>query len=199
MMTASPRSRIFFLAIMAILFAGSLDVVVAKQIIDKKTGGIETEQQGLRIFVMPRRPGHMTAFYEGRGLPQNAIRHLKDVCYFTIGMRQQKKRIVWMEPGRWQFKDQHGRQIKRFSREHWDELWRKLKVPDGPRVTFGWAQLPNARDLRYQEPVGGMVMLVPTTGPISLLMDFRTNADKKGPAIRVWLHGLRCMSDEKES
>jgi hypothetical protein len=182
---------------MALLFAASFDVVAAKQTIDKKTGHIKSVQQGLRIFVVPRKPGNMAAFYEGRGLPQNAIRHLKNVCFMSIGMRQQRKRIVWLEPGRWQFRDQHGKLIKRYPREHWDQLWRKLKVPDGPRVTFGWVQLPTARDLRYQEPIGGMIMLQPTTGPISLSMNFRTNADKKGPVIRVRLHGLRCLTGEE--
>lgn len=184
---------------MSLLFVASLGVVAAKQTVDKKTGRIKSEQQGLRIFVVPRKPGNMAAFYEGRGLPQNAIHHLKDICFMTIGMRQQRRRIVWLEPGRWQFRDQHGKLIKRYPREHWDRLWRKLKVADGPRVTFGWVQLPNARDLRYQEPIGGMIMLEPTTGPISLLMELRTNADKKGPVIRVRLQGLRCLSAEEGS
>lgn len=172
------------------------DAFAAKQAIDKKSGTIKSEQQGLKIFAVPRKPENMAAFYEGRGLPQRAIKHLRNICFFTIGLRQQKQRIVWLEPARWQFRDQHGKLIKRYPREYWDDLWRKLKVGDGPRVTFGWVQLPNARDLRYQEPVGGMVMLEPTRGPITLMLDFRTNADKKGPPIRVTLKNLRCRFDE---
>ena len=173
------------------------NVTLAKQILDKKTGRVKLEQHGLRIRVVPRGSDHMAAFYEGRGLPHRAIKHLKDVCFFTVSVHQLEKRIVWIEPARFRFTDAKGKVIKRYPREYWDQLWNKLGVPSGARATFGWVQLPTARDLRYQEPIGGMIMVAPTKGKIKLTMEFPTGANKNGPSIRIRLHSLQCRFSEE--
>jgi hypothetical protein len=100
--------------------------------------------------------------------------------------------VVWLEPSRWRFADDQGRPVHRITREEWNARWQALGVPASSRSTFGWTQLPEQRDLRPGEPVGGNLALEPVPGPISLQARFHTGADRRGPELVLELSGLSC-------
>ena len=58
----------------------------------------------------------------------------------------------------------------------------RLRVPYATRAAFRWTQLPEQRDLRTDEPVGGNITLPPLAGPFTLVMHFdigRQRDDKR--------------------
>ena len=64
------------------------------------------------------------------------------------------------------------------------------------RATFGWTQLPEVRDLRPSEPVGGNVALLPPPGRFRLEARFATGVHKQGKEIVVILDDLSCPGRE---
>lgn len=150
------------------------------------------EGQGIRLTVSVRTPEQVLAFYSARGFPDNAVRALAEKCLVTVGMRHQRKAVVWLEPSRWRFVAADGTEIRRLDRAYWAQRWQALAVPPASRATFGWTQLPERRDLRSGEPVGGNVVIEPPAGTFRLELRFATGADRRGPELRAVVEGLSC-------
>lgn len=148
--------------------------------------------QGIEMRVEPRAPEQISAFYEARGFPRAAIEALSKACFITVGIQNRREDIVWLEPARWQLIDAAGQPIERLSRAYWETRFEKLGVPPASRATFGWTQLPEVRDLRPGEPVGGNVTLAPARGTFTLVARFATGSDRRGPEIVVRFDNLAC-------
>ncbi len=145
----------------------------------------------LYLSVAPRTPEQIAAFYEARHFPPDAVAALARACLLTVNIRNRSQTVIWLEPARWRFLSQDG-DIRRLDRAHWDALWRRINLPAAQRATFGWTQLPETRDLRPGEPVGGNVAVEPPARPFTLEARFSTGADRQGPEIVVRLEDLYC-------
>ena len=150
----------------------------------------------LELRASPRSPDQIAAFYEARGFPRNAIEALTQTCFVTVSFHNRSGDVVWLEPSRWRFVDERGREVKRRDRTYWNALWESLGVPMANRATFGWTQLPEVRDLRPSEPVGGNVALLPPSGRFRIEARFATGAHKQGKDILVTLDNLFCPGRE---
>jgi hypothetical protein len=58
--------------------------------------------------------------------------------------------------------------------------------------TFGWTQLPESRDLRQFEHVGGNVAVEWKDQPFKLIATFKTGADKTGKSKTITVENLTC-------
>lgn len=150
------------------------------------------EGQGIVMSVSVRTPEQIAAFYEARGFPLAAIETLRSACFVTVGIQNRREDIVWLEPARWRFYDAAGNTFARLPRADWDARFKKLGVSAAHRATFGWTQLPESRDLRPAEPVGGNVTLKPVSGAFTLEARFATGADRRGAEIAVRFDKLTC-------
>lgn len=147
---------------------------------------------GMVLHVSPRTPEQIAAFYEARGFTRATVEALSATCFLTVSIQNRRHDIVWLEPARWRIYDGAGREHRRLPRKHWDARFEKLNVPAANRATFGWTQLPELRDLRPAEPVGGNITLAPVAGTFTLEMRFATGADRKGPEIVARFDNLTC-------
>jgi hypothetical protein len=147
---------------------------------------------GVSFRIAPGRPDAVAAFYEARGFPPPAIRALRESCFLSVVIRNQRSDVVWLELDRWRFIDDTGRAVERLARPYWDARWDRLGLPATNRATFGWTQLPEQRDLRPDEPVGGNVLVTPPPGRFRLEARFATGVNKSGPEIVVRVDDLIC-------
>ncbi|MEK7260559.1 MAG: hypothetical protein AAB068_00825 [Pseudomonadota bacterium] len=154
------------------------------------------EDRDIVLHASPRTPDQIAAFYEARGFPRTAIEALTKTCFVTVSFHNRSGDVAWLELSRWRFVDEQGREVKRRGRAYWNALWEKLGVPMANRATFGWTQLPEVRDLRPSEPVGGNVTLPPPSGRFRLEARFATGARKQGKDIVVILDDLSCPGRE---
>lgn len=153
---------------------------------------------GVSLRISSGRPESIAAFYEARGFPLPAIRALRETCFLNVVIRNQRTDIVWLELDRWRFSDEAGRAVERLARAHWDAQWERLALPAANRATFGWTQLPEVRDLRPDEPVGGNVLVAAPTGRFRLEARFATGENKSGPEIVVRVADLICLTASVE-
>jgi hypothetical protein len=157
-----------------------------------RSGRHRGDAAGLRYHLSVRTPEQIAAFYEGRGFSHPMIEALSQVCFVTVGLRNDRRDIVWLALDKWRFITADGSRVPRFDRNEWNARWEKLAVPLANRATFGWTQLPEVRDLNPAEPVGGNVTLVPPVGEFRLEARFQTGADKKGKELVIRVSGLTC-------
>jgi hypothetical protein len=150
--------------------------------------------EGVSFRIAAGRPEGVAAFYEARGFPPQAIGALREACFLNVVIRNQRVDIVWLELDRWRFIDETGRTIERLTPAHWNAQWDRLNLPVANRATFGWTQLPEVRDLRPDEPVGGNVLIMPPPGRFRLEARFATGANKSGPDIVVSVDPLTCRA-----
>jgi hypothetical protein len=151
------------------------------------------ERPGLTLHVsLPGAEG-LRAFYTGRGFPAEALTALDDVCFVNLGLRNQRSETLWIDLARWQAVDADGKPLARIRHDAWRVLWETAGVPAGPRATFGWTLLPEQRDLRFDEPVGGNLTLARTERPFTLTVILPTGADQSGEPIVVEIPELRCQ------
>ena len=78
------------------------------------------------------------------------------------------------------------------------EKWRKAHLPLAQQSTFGWTLMPEARDLRLDENVGGNIVLPWQSRPFTLRANFSTGADKQGPHKTIVFGNIECVSDEDQ-
>ena len=123
------------------------------------------------------------------------LEEVKKTCFMTTIIRNKSDTVIWLEPKRWRFLTDKG-ELQRLDRSYWQSKWQELKIPQSKRSTFGWTLLPETRDLRPDEPVGGNIVLPLTDQPFSLEARFATGNDKRGKEIVLRFETLRCPQDE---
>lgn len=170
------------------LLVSTLPAVVMAAGIDR----IQKKSGGLDIVVRPHTRPQMAAFYEARGFPAAALGELEKACFMTVSVINLRKDIVWLEPARWQIRDNAGQLVQRLNKAYWDQKWQQHRVSAAARTAFRWTQLPESRDLRPEEPVGGNIAFIPKNGPFSLLMRFPLGAGKTNGEVKIRLPGLGC-------
>ena len=156
--------------------------------------GAKVENDMFRFRLSPRTPEQMAAFYEGRGFPPAAIDVIKKTCFITVGFINKSDKVIWLELANWRFYAANG-EIKRFDRNYWNGEWDRISLPQASRSTFGWTLLPEERDLRAHEPIGGNIVLPPFTGTITVKAYFVTGENKRGTGIKVEFRNITCPSE----
>ncbi len=149
-------------------------------------------QDGLKISVSTRTPEQVIAFYSARGFAESAVAELAAACMVTVGIRNQRDQVVWLEPASWRLLAADGRTLRRLDRAYWKARWEQLGIPTANRSTFGWTQLPEQRDLRFDEPVGGNLMLARPGQPFDIEARFLLGAARDEGEIVVRIADLQC-------
>lgn len=152
------------------------------------------ENSYFKFRVITRAPVQMTAFYEGRGFPEQALELIKTTCFITAIVRNKEKDVVWLELKNWRFFNDNG-EITRLDRNFWHEQWQKLNVDQASRSTFDWTLMPETRNLQPHEPVGGNVIIPHQQGSFSIDAIFSTGENKRGNEIRAGFSNLTCPDD----
>ncbi len=156
--------------------------------------GPRYEDDSVFVRIVQRSPEQLTAFYLGRQFNPAAIEQILDTCFVTPIIRNKTFDVLWLELDNWQFRrgDDH---IARIKRDYWPQRWDQSDLPQAQRSTFGWTLMPDVRDLRLDESVGGSVVIPWQEQPFTLIMNFRTGADQKGPLKTIVFEDLECVSD----
>ena len=152
------------------------------------------EDSQVMVRVVMRTRDQLTAFYLGRGFKQAAIDKILETCFVTPIIHNKTLDVLWLELDEWQF-NQGDTLIPRIKRDYWPDQWRETGLPQAHQSTFGWTLMPEVRDLRLDEGVGGSVVIPMQTRPYTMTMKFHTGADKQGPVKTVVFEDLKCVSN----
>ena len=153
------------------------------------------EDDEVFIRIVLRSPQQLTAFYLGRGFNQAAIDQILDTCFVTPVIHNKSLPLLWLNLDRWQFL-RGSESIPRIKRDYWPEKWDTAALPQAQRSTFGWTLMPERRDLRLDEGVGGSVVIPRQTQPFTLVMNFPTSNNANGPVKRVVFEAIQCVNQE---
>jgi hypothetical protein len=167
---------------------------LAKQERSTSPSGHRYEDDEVFIRIVQRTPEQLTAFYLGREFNQASIDRILETCFITPIIHNKTLDVLWLELDHWQF-SRGDEQVQRITRDYWPEIWEQTGLPQAHRSTFGWTLMPEARDLRLDESVGGSVVIVQQDQPFTMTMKFHTGADKKGPVKSIVFEDLECLSD----
>jgi len=150
------------------------------------------EDDQVKMRIVMRTPDQLRAFYIGRGFNQAAIDKILETCFITPVIHNKTLDVLWLELDEWQF-SRGDTIIPRIGRDYWPEKWRETGLSQAHQSTFGWTLMPEVRDLRLDEGVGGSVVIPMQTEPFKLTMKFHTGADKQGPVKTVVFEDLQCV------
>jgi hypothetical protein len=179
---------------LAILASLLISVSFAVEAPRPKPSGPWYEDNGVFIRIVQRSPEQLTAFYLGRKFNQASIKHILANCFITPIIHNKTFDVLWLELDNWSF-SRGDEQIPRINRDYWPEKWDQSGLPQAHRSTFGWTLMPEVRDLRLDESVGGSVVIPWQNRPFTLTMNFHTGADKQGPVKTIVLKDIECVSD----
>ncbi len=146
------------------------------------------------VRVIMRTSDQLTAFYLGREFNRAAIGKILETCFVTPIVHNKTLDVLWLELDEWQF-SRGGEKIPRIKRDYWPDKWQEVGLPKSHQSTFGWTLMPEVRDLRLDEGVGGSLVIPMQTSPFQLTMKFHTGADKKGPVKTVVFEDLKCVTN----
>lgn len=159
---------------------------------DSKTGSHRIEDKDITVVIGTRTPDQLAAFYSGRGFNQASIAAIKKTC-FVFGMVDNKTYdTLWLSLDDWKFHTVDGWPLRRYKRDDWKKIWQQTGLSQAHQSTFGWTQLPENRDLRLHEHVGGNVAVEWNDAPFTLEATFRTGADKSGEPRTITVENLTC-------
>jgi len=179
------------LAILATFF---IPVSFAEQELRPTPSGPWHEDDTVSIRIVQRSPEQLTAFYLGRGFNQASIDQILGTCFVTPIIHNKSFDVLWLELDNWQF-SRGDEQIPRIKRDYWPEKWKKSGLPQAHQSTFWWTLMPEVRDLRLDESVGGSVVIPRQSRPFTLTMNFHTGADKQGPLKTIVFKDIECVTD----
>jgi len=184
------QKQILLFLLLAIALSTSSQVIA----VDKR---YTVENKSIKMVIIPRTAHQMAAFYEGREFPDNAIQATRDACFFTVGIQNKTKDIIWLNTQQWQL-GSTAAPVSLISKEQWKQRWKELNVPQRFQSTFRWTLLPKQLDFYPAEREGGNITILRQDHAFNLTADFATGADKQGKAIRVEFKNLRCAKDNKQ-
>ena len=158
-------------------------------------GRVEFENALIKMFIIPRTREQMKAFYEGRGFPKTAIAGIAEACFMTVVIYNKTGDVLWLELENWSFDSESSSaaDVARLGRSYWLQRWEELSVPMANRSTFGWTLLPETRDLRADESVGGNITMRYSEQPFTITAQFFRGEDKKQGPLSVQLKHLQCV------
>lgn len=161
------------------------------------------EDDEIYMRIVLRTPEQLSAFYIGREFNQAAIDEILKTCYVTPIIKNKKFEALWLELDNWEFfldtkvdEKGDGKPIKRIKRDYWKKIWEKVSLPQAHQSTFGWTLMPEVRDLRFDEGVGGSIVLPMQSKPFTIKANFKTGLNKQGKPKTVVFEGISCRREE---
>lgn len=183
----SPIARFLLCFIITMLPFGALQAAGAN--------GYTHESGILKFTIKPRTAQQMAAFYEGRGFPAEAVRLTREACFFTVGIKNKTRDVLWLDTGTWQFNTPSG-PLQAIRRDEWKRRWQKIGLEQSFQSTFRWTLLPEQLDFQAGEREGGNITLPRTDATFTLHASFTGGKDKQGPHTAVEIKGLRCATGQ---
>jgi len=156
-------------------------------------GPVEYEDDEVYMRLVIRSKDQLSAFYVGRGFPQNAIDEILKTCFITPLVRNKTLDALWVEPDSWSFIGDN-QPIARIKRDYWDKPWKDTGLSLAHQSTFGWTLMPETRDLRIDEGVGGTVAIPMQAKPFTLKARFNTGLNKEGKPKIIEFKGITCAN-----
>ncbi len=152
------------------------------------------DDKNMTVVIGSRTPDQLAAFYTGRGFDQASIDAITKTC-FVFGMVKNKTYdLLWLTLDDWKFFAADGSQIKRIKRQDWTKIWQRTGLSPAHQSTFGWTQLPESRDLRQHESVGGNVIVEWQDKPFKVIANFHTDKNKSGKPLSITVENLTCKA-----
>jgi hypothetical protein len=188
-MTLLSRTPIY-LALLTSLCISSWASLAA----EKKALKYQDPQVYMQIHV--RTPEQLSAFYLGRQFNQAAIDRILATCLITPIIKNKAYDVLWLELDNWQFSTDDG-PIQRIKRDYWKKQWQEVGLPPAHQATFGWTLMPESRDLRIDEGVGGSVVIPMQAKPFTLTAHFKTGKDKTGKPKTIVFKEVSCIQNKK--
>lgn len=156
---------------------------------------VKYEDEDLMVRLIFRTPEQLEAFYIGRGFSKKAIRKIQETCFVTAIIKNKSIDVLWLDLNDWSFSNKY-QQILHITRDYWKKQWQEVNMPLNHQSTFGWTLLPDVRDLRHDESVGGNVAIPRQSGPFDLMMRFKTGSKKNGQEKKIIFRDLKCGIDK---
>ncbi len=153
----------------------------------------EYEDEDIYMRLVIRTADQLSAFYLGREFPQAAVTEIMNHCFITPLLKNKTYEALWVEPNSWQL-SRNGQTIKRIKRDYWKQKWQKTGLPLSHQSTFGWTLMPETRDLRLDEGVGGSIVIPRQSEPFTLKAHFNTQLDKLGQPKVVTYRNVSCAN-----
>jgi len=165
--------------------------------LDEPYPGPFVENDQLLVVLIPHTREQMTAFYEARGFPRDAIDRIRKTCFVTVHVRNKSRSVIWLEQKNWRTSS-NNKPLQRLGSDYWSGQWDDIDLPLASRSTFGWTQLPLVRDLQPDEPVGGNVVFPGTTESFDLEARFYVGKDKRGGMLVTRFENIQCPKGEQD-
>lgn len=188
---ATKKQRTLFFLITGLYVLFSQPVVAA----EKKTDPLLYEDSQIKFQVLLQTPKQISAFYEGRGFSRPAIDRLASACFIALLVHNKSRDVLWLDLTQWQFEGPGATKIDRLSRDYWVNHWDATGLDQASRSTYGWTLMPEQRDLREDEGVGGRVSLPMQKQAFTLIANFNTGATKSGAVKTVRIDSIICKPD----
>lgn len=154
------------------------------------------QDNAVRIRVIARPDQGMAAFYEARGFPKPTLKVFSNKCFLTVSILNKSYPVLWLEPDRWEVRTADGKTLQRYSLDYWYKEFDSAGVPVNVRAAFRWTQLPEQRDLRPDEPVGGNITLPAMKEKVLLLMKFDIGSNRN-ETLELTVPDILCPSQTK--
>jgi hypothetical protein len=139
-------------------------------------------------------PEQISAFYMGRGFKQPAIDLLARFCFISVRIKNKNQDVLWLDLQHWKIHDQQMQPIHFISQQQWRDKWKEIDLPLPHQSTFRWTQLPETRDLRPDEPVGGNIVIPWQDQAFTLVATFPTGADQSGTPVILTFEDQKCAN-----
>lgn len=154
---------------------------------------VEYEDNEVYMRLVIRSKDQLSAFYVGREFPQNAIDEILKTCFITPLVLNKTFEALWVEPDSWIF-TMDNKPIERIKREYWKKPWKDLGLSLAHQSTFGWTLMPETRDLRIDEGVGGSLAIPMQSKPFTLKAHFNTGLNKEGKPRTIEFRDISCVN-----
>jgi len=161
---------------------------------DKPYPGPHIESDEILVVLRPHAPDQITAFYEARGFPKEAIQLIAQTCFITVHIENRSGKVIWLDTGLWSFTG-NGKPLKRLDRSWWEAQWERIELRQASRSTFGWTQLPELRDLQPDEPVGGNIVFPGSTRMFSMTLNMPTGPARRDGLITLVFRDIECPKE----
>ena len=175
-----------------ILFTTTLPVIINTSYA-AKSNSLEYEDKEVYMRLVIRSADQLSGFYVGREFPKNAIDEILKTCFITPIVKNKKFDALWVEPDSWNF-TMNGKVIERIKRDYWKKVWTVVGLSLAHQSTFGWTLMPEARDLRFDEGVGGSIVIPKQTKPFTLKARFNTGLQKQGKPKTITFKDISCAN-----
>lgn len=154
---------------------------------------VEYEDNEVHMRLVIRTKEQLSAFYHGREFQQNAIDEILKTCFITPLIRNKTFDALWVEADSWAF-SRDKKTIPRYKRDYWKKVWKDVGLSLAHQSTFGWTLMPETRDLRIDEGVGGSIAIPMQIKPFTLKARFNTGLIKDGKPKIIEFKDISCAN-----